>query len=70
MATIQVRVDEATKSSADELFKSLGLDTSTAIRMFLSAAINAKGIPFNIRRVKEQEQIMTDEEVVKMESEV
>ena len=46
MATIQVRLDEKTKTAADNLFSSLGLDTSTAIRMFIAAAINNQGIPF------------------------
>ena len=46
--TIQVRVDDHLKDSADLLFSSLGLDTSTAIRMFLIAAMNAGGIPFSI----------------------
>ena len=44
--TIQVRVDDQLKDSADMLFSSLGLDTSTAIRMFLVASMEAGGIPF------------------------
>ena len=47
--TIQVRVDEQLKESSDQLFGSLGLDTSTAIRMFLVAANNSGGIPFAIQ---------------------
>ena len=46
--TIQVRVDDRLKDTADSLFESLGLDTSTAVRMFLVAAIEAGGIPFYI----------------------
>ena len=46
--TIQVRVDEELKASADSLFASLGLDTSTAVRMFLVASIETGGIPFSI----------------------
>ena len=37
--TLQIRVDDVMKAAADELFSSLGLDTSTAIRIFLSIAI-------------------------------
>ncbi|MCL2167349.1 MAG: type II toxin-antitoxin system RelB/DinJ family antitoxin [Clostridiales bacterium] len=44
--TIQVRVDDQLKESADKLFSSLGLDTSTAIRMFLVASMKEGGIPF------------------------
>jgi DNA-damage-inducible protein J len=46
--TIQVRVDDKLKDSADMLFASLGLDTSTAIRMFLVASMEADGIPFAV----------------------
>ncbi len=51
--TLQVRVDDVMKKAADELFSSLGLDTSTAIRIFLSIAIETGGIPFEIKRPKE-----------------
>jgi DNA-damage-inducible protein J len=46
--TIQVRVDDQLKDSVDKLFSSLGLDTSTAVRMFLVATMEAGGIPFAI----------------------
>ena len=46
--TIQVRVDDDLKDSVDTLYSSLGLDTSTAIRIFLTASIRAGGIPFSI----------------------
>ena len=54
MATIQVRVDDATKAAADALFASLGLDTSTAIKMFLAAAVDNQGIPFDVRKKCQQ----------------
>ena len=47
--TIQLRVDDFLKSAADELFTSLGLDTSTAIRMFLTMAVETGGIPFEVK---------------------
>ena len=47
--TIQLRVDDFLKSAADELFASLGLDTSTAIRMFLTMAVETGGIPFEVK---------------------
>ena len=47
--TIQVRVDDQLKESADKLYSSLGLDTSTAIRMFLIASLKEGGIPFLIK---------------------
>jgi len=54
MATIQIRVDEHMKTAADDLFSSLGLDTSTAVRMFISAALDFNGIPFSVRRSNER----------------
>ena len=45
---IQVRVDDNLKESADLLFASLGLDTSTAIRIFLKASMKVGGIPFAV----------------------
>ena len=50
MATIQIRIDDATKAAADNLFSSLGLDTSTAVRMFLKASLEQEGFPFTIKR--------------------
>ena len=38
-STIQVRVDDDIKTKADVLFKNLGMDTTTAIRIFLVQAI-------------------------------
>ena len=50
MATtvLQTRVDVETKKEAEELFDSLGLDTTTAIRLFLKQSINQQKIPFDI----------------------
>jgi DNA-damage-inducible protein J len=50
MATIQIRVDDSVKTAADSLFTSLGLDTSTAVRMFITAALQHDGIPFAVKR--------------------
>ena len=47
--TIQIRVDDFMKNAADELFASLGLDTSTAVRIFLTIAIETGGIPFDVK---------------------
>lgn len=44
--TIQVRVDADLKDSIDELYTSLGMDTSTATRVFFKASLDAGGLPF------------------------
>lgn len=49
MANLQVRLNDELKMQADTLFASLGLDTSTAVRMFLMAAIENDGLPFEVR---------------------
>lgn len=49
MTTLQIRVDDTLKQDADALFSSLGLDTTTAVRMFLNAAVEYEGIPFPIQ---------------------
>jgi len=54
MATIQVRVEDGMKAEADSLFSSLGLDTSTAVRMFIAAAIENNGLPFAVKRSSER----------------
>ena len=47
-AVLQTRVDAATKQEAEALFDSLGLDITTAIRLFLRQSINQQRIPFDI----------------------
>ena len=49
-STIQVRVDDDLKKKSDELFRDLGTDTTTAIRMFLTQALAVNGFPFEIKR--------------------
>lgn len=49
MANLQIRLNDELKSKADELFASLGFDTSTAVRMFLTASIENNGLPFEVR---------------------
>ncbi|MDE6419647.1 MAG: type II toxin-antitoxin system RelB/DinJ family antitoxin [Lachnospiraceae bacterium] len=47
-STIQVRVDDDLRKKSDELFRQLGTDTTSAIRMFLTQAVLNKGFPFEI----------------------
>jgi len=58
--TIQVRVDDQLKDSADMLFSSLGLDTSTAIRMFLIASMEAGGIPFAVKHSVDRNSVIRE----------
>ena len=55
MATslLQVRVEDLLKEDAARVFENLGIDTSTAIRMFLKRAVMDNGIPFRMTLPKE-----------------
>ena len=50
-STIQIRVDDELKIKSDNLFRELGTDTTTAIRMFLTQAVATNGFPFEIKKV-------------------
>ena len=50
MVTIQIRVDEETKTAVDSLFSSLGFDTTTAVKMFFMASLENDGLPFPVKR--------------------
>ena len=63
-STIQVRVDDELKANADILFKDLGMDTTTAIRMFLTQAVMNNGFPFEIKRIAPNPYAAMSEEVM------
>ena len=46
---IQIRVEEKLKRDADSIFEDLGLDTPTAIRLFLKKVVITKSIPFELK---------------------
>ena len=68
MATvIQVRVDDELKAKSDRLFKDLGTDTTTAIRIFLTQAVARNGFPFEIKKYDAMENpysSLTEEELL------
>ena len=55
MATslLQVRVEDSLKEESARVFEMLGIDTSTAIRMFLKRAVMENGIPFRMTLPRE-----------------
>jgi addiction module RelB/DinJ family antitoxin len=56
-ALIQVRVDAELKKEAEALLNDMGLDTSTAVRIFFKQMIAQKGIPFAITSAGEPEKL-------------
>ena len=63
-STIQVRVEDELKRKSDALFKDLGTDTTTAMRMFLTQAVATNGFPFEIKRQIESYSPMTEKEML------
>ena len=61
-STIQVRVDDDLKSKSDRLFKELGTDTTSAIRMFLTQAVAHNGFPFEIKKTVQSPYMSMSEE--------
>ena len=52
MATFQMTLDDDFKANVDELFEDLGLDTETAVKIFLKACAARNGIPFEVKHYK------------------
>lgn len=65
-STIQIRVDDELKMKSDNLFKDLGTDTTTAIRMFLTQAVANNGFPFEIKKTVQNPYLaMSEEELLR-----
>jgi len=47
--TIQIRIDSKTKEAARKTLDGVGLDMSSAVKLFLTNVINQKGIPLDLR---------------------
>lgn len=50
---VQVRIDDDLKVEATAIYEKLGIDLSTAVRMFLKRSVMEKGIPFPMTLQKE-----------------
>lgn len=49
MANINIRVDDELKKQSEMIFEELGMNTSTAINIFLKQVIRSNGIPFAVQ---------------------
>lgn len=63
-STIQIRVDDDLKQKSDKLFRELGTDTTTAIRMFLTQAVANNGFPFEIKKTVQNPYMVLSEEQI------
>ena len=69
--TIQVRIDEQTKRAAQRTLADMGLDVSSAIKLFLKNVVITESIPFDVRtkngftRFQEERMIAETEDAVR-----
>ena len=65
MAVINIRVNDEVKKEAETIFKSLGLNMSVTMNLFLKKCINENGIPFDLK-IPNKETIEAMEETNKI----
>ena len=65
MAVINIRVNDEVKKEAETIFKSLGLNMSVAMNLFLKKCIHENGIPFDLK-IPNKETIEAMEETNKI----
>lgn len=62
MAAVHVRIDEKTKKAATKVLNKVGLDMSSAIKLYLHQIILRKGVPFRV--VTENGLTLEEEEAI------
>jgi DNA-damage-inducible protein J len=48
MTTLSIRIEEKTKKEAAKTLAALGLDMSSAVKLFLTNVVHRKGIPLDL----------------------
>lgn len=48
-AKLQVRMDRRLKEAAEEVFSEIGLDATTAVRLFFTKVAQTRSIPFRLK---------------------
>lgn len=46
--TLQIRIDKKTKDAAQKAFRSMGLDMSSGVKLYLTQVMHTKKIPFEV----------------------
>jgi addiction module RelB/DinJ family antitoxin len=59
---LQVRMDENLKKETSEIFHNLGLDMSSAVRLFLNRVVICQGLPFKMTLDQEKEDSLSTEQ--------
>ena len=70
MATsvVQFRIDDDLKEQATEIYDKLGLDLSTAMRIFLKRSVAVRGLPLGM--TLSDEEFASDAEVMKLSASI
>lgn len=48
MATLQVRIDDKTKKSAQKVLDKIGMDMSSAVKVYFKQIVITQGLPFQL----------------------
>ncbi len=48
-AKLQIRIDRDLKEAAEEVFSEIGLDATTAVRLFFTKVAQTRSIPFHLK---------------------
>ena len=57
---LQVRIEEDIKNEAEAIFKNIGLDLSTGVRLYLNRVVKERGIPFSMKEGKTENESKDD----------
>jgi len=63
MSNLSIRIDKKVKKEASETLSALGLDLSSAVKMFLNQVVVEQGIPFKPSRTPREIRKEWDKEV-------
>lgn len=63
MTTLNIRIDQDLKNKANKTFKDMGLDLSSAVKLFLHQSVKEKGLPFHPSNNPKAARMMWDREV-------
>lgn len=63
MTTLNIRIDNRVKKEAVRTLASLGMDTSTAVKIFLNQVIVEQGLPFTPKRSPREIRATWDAEI-------
>lgn len=63
MAVISARIDDRTKTEAEEIANSIGLSLSTVINVFLNRFVAERGFPFSVTDPKKVATVFEKDEL-------